>query len=289
MASHATPPLRYRTNIFLSEPLQFRRKDKKPKPKKMVRRIKVKFSHIFLCFLLISGLFVFVQRAYLFLISWDKLNVDHIEVSCQKERIAEDVRQFLEGRSLGNLMILDIHALKAKLVVHPWIKDVRVRKTFPSVLKIAILERQPYAIMKSHRLFLIDREGIKLQETDFYHHWDLPLFVDDKNFLQNSEEKLNLAWAFLESLDPSVRALVDTVDLTEYENVKVKLKDSPTWLVLGEKLFFERVQFYLAQEAFMKQFGPLEYVDLRFEERMYIKPQTIFAKDFSSSIAKEGK
>ncbi len=289
MASHANPPLRYRANVFLSEPQYFKRKVKKSKPNKVQRRIKLKFRHILGSFILIFGLFLSIQKVYLFLISWEKLTVNHIELSCKRDRIAEDIRQFLKGKHLGNLMTLDIHAFKEELAIHPWIKEVRVRKAFPSTLKIAILERQPFAVMNGDPLFLIDGEGIKLQEIDSVDNWSLPLLVDANDFKQDSEGKIALAWAFLQSLDPSMRESVDTVDLTEYENVKVRFKESQTWLVLGEDQFYEKMKLYFAQTSFLNQFGPLEYVDLRFEERIYIKPQNLFAKDFSSSITKEAK
>jgi cell division protein FtsQ len=289
MATQATSPFRYKANVFISEPLQFRRKQKKTKPKKVQRRIKLKSRHILLSYLLICGLFALFQRVYLFLISWDKLEVDRIEVSCPKEEIAEDIRLFLEGKHLGNLLILDIHTLKEKLVVHPWIKDIRVRKTFPSTLKIAILDRQPAALLKTGGIFLIDRDGVKLQKVDSLYRWDLPLLVDSKNFKQNATEKLDLGWTILDNLDPSERAAIAVVDLTEYENAKVKLKESSTWIIIGESRFQERMKLYRAQNTLFRQYGPLEYVDLRFEERIYVKPQSLFANDISPSIIKEAK
>lgn len=289
MATHASSPLRYKANVFISEPLHFRRKEKKTKPRNVQRRIKLKFRHILICFLLIGGLFTFFQRVYLFLIFWDKLNVDRIEVSCPKEQIAEDIRLFLDGKHLGNLLILDIHTLKEKLVVHPWIKDVRVRKSFPSTLKISILQRQPAALLKESRIFLIDREGIKLQEVDSLASWDFPLFVDTNNFKANIAEKLDLGWAFLDSLVPSEKKAIAIIDLTEYQNVKVRLKESPAWIIIGESRFHERMALYRAQEPIFKQYGPMEYVDLRLEERIYIKPQKLFAKDIAPSMIKEAK
>lgn len=289
MATQVTSPLRYKANVFISEPLHFRRKEKKTKPKKVQRRIKLKFRHILLCFLLISGLFTFVQRAYLFLITWDNLDVDRIEVFCPKEQIAEDIRLFLGGKHLGNLLILDIHTLKEKLVVHPWIKDIHVRKNFPSTLKISILERQPAALLKKNRIYLIDREGIKLQEVDSLVNWDLPLFVDSNNFKENIAEKLDLGWALLDNLDPSERETIAVLDLTEYENAKVMLKESPTWIIIGESKFHERMKRYRTQEPIYEQYGPIEYVDVRFEERIYIKPQKLFANDISPSMIKEAK
>lgn len=287
MATQATSPLRYKVNVFTSEPLQFRRKEKETKPKKVQRRIKLKFRHIFFSFLLICGLFTLIQRTYLFLISWEKLNVDRIEVSSTKERIAEDIRTFLEGKHLGNLLILDIHSLKEKLTVHPWIKEIRVRKNFPSTLKIAIEERTPVALLQKNHLCLIDRDGVTLQKVGSLNTWDLPLLVDSNKFAENFEEKLDLGWALLDSLDPSERENIAVVDLTEYENAKVQLEESPTWILLGGSRFHERLKLYRSQESLFSRYGPLEYVDVRFGERIYIKPQYQFANDISPSLTKE--
>ena len=287
MATQVTSAPRYKANAFTSEPVHFRRKDKKTKPKKVQRRIKLKFRHIFVSFLLLCGLFTLLQRAYLFLISWDKLNVDRIEVSSTNEQIAADIRLFLEGKHLGNLLILNIHSLKEKLTAHPWIKDIRVRKNFPSTLKIAIEERFPAALLQKGHVCLIDKDGETLQEVASLNTWDLPLFVDAQNFEKNIAEKLDLGWGVLDSLDPSERGEIAIVDLTEYENAKVKFKESPTWVIIGGNRFREKIQLYRAQEYLFKQYGPLEYVDLRFEERIYIKPQKLFASDISPSLIKE--
>ena len=208
-------------------------------------------------------------------------------MSCPQEQIAEDIRLFLEGKHLGNLLILDIHTLKEKLTVHPWIKEIRVRKNFPSTLKVAIEDRHPAALLQKSHICLIDRDGVTLQEVDSLNSWDLPLFVDSKDFKENIAEKLDLGWALLDSLDPSEREEIAVIDLTEYENAKVKFKESPTWVILGDSRFHERLKLYRAQESLFKQYGALEYVDLRFEERIYIKPQKLFAHDISPSMIKE--
>jgi hypothetical protein len=83
------------------------------------------------------------------------------------------------------------------------------------------------------------------------------------------------------------REEIEVLDLTEYENPKINLKDSPTWILIGERRFHERMKLYRDQEPILKQYGPLEYVDLRFGKRIYIKPQKLFANDISPSLIKE--
>jgi len=287
MATQATSPLRYRANVFASEPLQFRRKEKKPKPKRVQRRIKLKLRHILLCFFLICGVFILFQRAFLFLISWDKLDVDRIEVTCAEQQIADDIRSFLEGKHLGNLLLLDIRNLKEKLMVHPWIKDIRVRKNFPSTLRISVEKRHPAALLKQGNVRLIDREGKELQEVVSSQRWNLPLFVDSENFAKHLEEKLQLGWELLDSVDAADRGAIEVVDLTEYGNAKVKLRESSIWIILGGSRFQERMKIYRTQKPLFERYGALEYVDLRLEQRIYIKPQRLYANDMARRMVKE--
>ena len=143
--------------------------------------------------------------------------------------------------------------------------------------------------LNNNGFFLIDREGVKLQEVNSQLSWDFPLFVDSRNFEENIDEKLSLGWTILDSLNPLEREAIAVIDLTEYENAKIKLKESPTWILIGGKGFQKRMKLFRANEPVFKRYGPLEYVDLRFEERIYIKPQHIFANDFSPSYIKEAK
>ena len=272
MAVNLNPVFKYQSEYFHTQSLHFRRKDKKTKTKKIKGKIKLGYKNIIFSFLFISVLFVAFQQACLFLISWEKLSIDRIVVSCNNPQIQADSQQFLKGKILGNILLLNINRLRQALESHRRIKEVRIRKIFPATLKIKIEERIPAAVIKKQSAFLIDRQGVQLDPVVLRANSNIPLFIDDGNFQLHAQEKQDLAWKCMESLTPAQKDKIDILDLSDYNNVKVKLKDSLTWLKLGENRFSEKIQTYQTEHSYLKLYEPLEYVDLRIPGRLIIKP-----------------
>lgn len=273
MASHLNPPLKHRTHSFFSEPMQFQRGKGKIKTKKIQRKIKLKFKHILFSFLLLGGIFYSIQQFYLFLISWDNLDIKEIEIASRKPKVKEEIQLFFEGKNLGNLLLLDIGHLQDVLSAHRWVKEVRVRKILPSTLKIEIKERTPVALLKKGDLYLIDEEGVLLKKIERREEMNLPLLFDLDNFQKEYKEKLKLAWKCLHDLSPSQRERIEVLDLTEYENITVQLKKEQTRLILGDDQFSQKLKSFQESRAAFKKYGDLEYVDLRIPDRFYIKPK----------------
>lgn len=60
--------------------------------------------------------------------------------------------------------LVDIHALREKLLDLSWVKDARVSRQLPDTLVIDIVEREPVAVLrKPNRLVLIDGSGHELE------------------------------------------------------------------------------------------------------------------------------
>ncbi|MEE8378065.1 MAG: hypothetical protein V3R45_06800, partial [Candidatus Aminicenantaceae bacterium] len=84
-------------------------------------------------------------------------------------------------------------------------------------------------------------------------------------------EKIDLARECLEKMTSKERQNIEILDLSETLNVKVKTRDSLTWLILGNNLFVENFRRFLAEKTYLERLGDLEYVDLRFQDRFFIK------------------
>ncbi len=272
MAINLNPVFKYQPEHFHTQSLYFRRKDKKTKTKKIKRKIKLGYKNIIFSFLFISILFMAFQQAYLFLISWEKLSIDRIVVSCSNPQIQADSQQFLKGKILGNILLLNINRLRQSLENLNRVREVRIRRIFPATLKIKIEERVPAAVIKKQSAFLVDRQGVQLDPVVLTANSSIPLFIDAGNFQFHAQEKQDLAWKCMESLTPSQKEKIDILDLSDYNNIKVKLKNSLTWLKLGENQFSEKIQRYQADYSYLEPYEPLEYVDLRIPGRLIIKP-----------------
>jgi cell division septal protein FtsQ len=257
MAYNLNPTVRHRTHSLLAEPMQFQRGRGKIKTKKIQRKIKLKFKHILFYIILLGGIFFSLQQSYLF---------------SQKPEIKQEIQQFLKGKHLGNILLLDIGLLQEKFTAHRWIKGVRVRKILPSTLKIEIHARTPAALLKHNHTYVIDEEGIFLEQLKQGETVNFPLLIDSNLFQKDYEEKLNLAWECLRSLSPEEKEQLEVLDLTEYENVTVRLKENQTRLILGNDRFSEKIRLYTRMQAKLEKYGDLEYIDLRLHDRLYIKP-----------------
>jgi cell division septal protein FtsQ len=220
------------------------------------------------------GIFYFFQKLYVFLISWDYLNIREIKVICSREDTQKEIEGKLSEQNLGNILLADLVHLQQTIKDHQRIKEVQIRKIFPASLRIEIEEREPVAILQTENLYLIDGEGHLLEKVDSTENLSFPLLIDTDNFQKSYEEKLRLAWECLKSISVSEREKIKTLDLSYFGWVTLYLKDNDTRLVLDYRNFAQNLKFFYEHyHNFKARFGPLEYVDLRFQDRLYLKPQ----------------
>ena len=74
--------------------------------------------------------------------------------------------------------LVDVGAIRKRLLQYGWVKDARVSRRFPDTLVIDIVERMPAALWQDdRRLSLIDAEGVVLDRVPVSHMPDLPLLI----------------------------------------------------------------------------------------------------------------
>ena len=274
MAVNLHPPFKIRIEPFIAEPARYRRRETEVKARKIQRKFRVKMRHAGFSLLLITGLFIGVQQGWIFLTGWDRLNIDRIEIRCRKPGLRSAAARWLEQHISGNLLLLDIRRLREALEANTWIKTVRVRKHFPSTLRVEIRERIPAALLGLRSLMLIDREGMELAPTAPDAGWDLPRFVDRDRFQDDRQGKLARAWRFLDALAPEDRARVDIIDVGHFTDIKVKRDDFPAWLRFGRGQFPAKMNNFHTERAYLEGGLPLEYVDLSLVDRVVSQPQS---------------
>lgn len=74
--------------------------------------------------------------------------------------------------------LVDVTAIRERLLEYGWVKDARVSRRFPDTLVIDIVERTPAALWQDEdRLTLIDKEGVVLDRVPVSQMPDLPLLI----------------------------------------------------------------------------------------------------------------
>jgi cell division septal protein FtsQ len=74
---------------------------------------------------------------------------------------------------------------------------------------------------------------------------------------------------------PKLAGQVSQIDVTDARNAIVLLKGDTALLRVGDERFTERLQSYLdLMPALRERMPDIDYVDLRFDERVYVRPQS---------------
>jgi len=290
MGSSVSSSYKSRSGILLYEPMHYQRGQsaKKVDKKRIKRKMSLRFRHVSLYFLLLVGIFYLIQQCYLFLISWDYLNIKEIDVICSDEAVKQNVDYIMKEKKSVNILLLNIGYLQHRIEEHKWIKEAHIRKVFPATLRIEARLREPVAVLQKEGLYLIDIDGNQLEIVTSLENMGLPLLVDSNNFQKNYEEKLVSAWECLNSLSNLEKDKIKTFDLTHYGWTTLHLRNKKTKIIVGYNNLPQKLKFFEEHHSNLEaRFGQIEYIDLRFEDRFYIKPQEKKNKHINPNPKKE--
>lgn len=98
--------------------------------------------------------------------------VDHV-VTDELQRAAEAA-----GRDKAPQALVNVSAIRDRLLKFGWVKDARVSRRLPDTLVIDIVERKPSALWQNRgQLALVDPEGVVLDRVPVDKMPDLPLLI----------------------------------------------------------------------------------------------------------------
>ena len=211
------------------------------------------------------------------------LTITRISVSGNSRMSRGEVVALLDGLRGTNMVTADLESWRQKLLGSPWVAEAAIRRVLPGTVAVAISERQPMGIGRvGNDLYLIDdRGGIIDQFGPNYAEFDLPI-IDGlaapprDNGPLIDEGRAGFAAHVLASLQahPNLAKRVSELDVRDARDAVLLLKGDTTLVRLGNEQFAERLQSYLdLAPALRERVAGIDYVDLRFDERVYVRPQ----------------
>lgn len=210
------------------------------------------------------------------------LQVDRIVVRGTERLSTGQVLSVLSGLRGENIVWSDLSAWRLRLLSSPWVRDAALRRSLPSTIEVIVSERQPVGIARiDGRLYLVDDRAVVIDEYGpQYADFDLPI-IDGLTSpaasagAQPDAARADLAARLIASLGsrPEVARRVSQVDVSDLHNAAVILSGDPAVLYVGEDRFLPRLQSYLdLVEALQERVQQIDYVDLRFDDRIYVRP-----------------
>ncbi|HVR38404.1 MAG TPA: FtsQ-type POTRA domain-containing protein [Thermoanaerobaculia bacterium] len=181
----------------------------------------------------------------------------------------DDVTQRYRG---VNFFHIDIAGVQRDLGGLPWIRRIDVEKKLPDTLRIRIAERQPIALVKiGERLMYVDEDGVSFAElSPAVGDDDLPLVSDA------SGDELARTVALLRDLrarDPQVYSRISEVRPIAPRGFAIFDRELGAVVYANaDDVTTKWRDLYAIVRAENLDAASIEYADLRFADRIVVKP-----------------
>jgi cell division protein FtsQ len=209
------------------------------------------------------------------------LQVDHIVVHGNERLSKGEVLAMVDGLRGESLFGTDLDRWRRRLMASPWVRDAALRRSLPSTVDIAISERMPVGVSRvGDAMYLVDERGILIdQYGPPYSDLDLPivdgLATPSSDGTAADTARADLAARVIASIrtKPDLAKRLSQVDVSDLHNASVILSGDPAVIYLGDDLFVQRLREYVDLAAALRERVPnIDYVDLRFDDRIYVRP-----------------
>jgi cell division protein FtsQ len=208
--------------------------------------------------------------------------VAHITVTGTQHLSTGQVMALIEGLRGQNILLVRLEDWQRRVLASPWVADATLRRSLPGTVEVRIVERHPIAIGRvGEELFLVDERGDEIDKYGpRYADFDLPI-VDGlaRGGAQDAganERRAQLASRLLGDVRtrPDLARRISQLDVSDPRNAVVIVDQETVRIRLGDERFVERLQSYVdLAQALREQVPAIEYVDLRFGERVYVGSQ----------------
>ncbi len=258
----------------------FRRAKVKPGRKKPARAW---LSWRSLRIVMTSALAIYAgYRAFDLVVSASTLQVQKILVRGNVRLSSGEVQALVDDLRGTSIITADLTKFRSRLMASPWVADVALRRVLPSTIEVFVSERRPIGVCRLGReLYLLDRTGSVIDEFGpQYAEFDLPIIDGVVRPPSGAEPAIDarrtaLAASVIDALaaHPELAARLSQIDVGDPQNAVVLLDGDPALLYLGTEKFAERLQSYVElAPALRERVAEMDYVDLRYDRRLYIKP-----------------
>ena len=207
--------------------------------------------------------------------------VSRIVVSGNSRLSSGEVESLVDGLRGQSVWTVDFEQYRRKVMDSPWVADVTLWRVLPATVELRVVERVPLAVARlGSQLYLVDRSGFTIAEYSAqYRTFDLPvidgLIVPPAAGAPRIDEaRVSLARRFLDAVHASeLRDRVSQIDVSNARDAIVVLDAETVFLHVGDDRFVERLRTYVDLGPTLRErFSQIDYVDLRFGERVYVRP-----------------
>jgi cell division protein FtsQ len=193
-----------------------------------------------------------------------------------------EVLAIVGGLRERSLLRANLDRHRARLLESPWVAEASLRRVLPATVEVTVVERSPIGLCRiGSRLYLVDGDGAVIDEHGpQYADLDLPIIDglagpprDGQPLLDAERARLAARLLTAIAAQPSLARRVSQIDVRDAHDAVLMLDGDAALIHVGEERFLERLQSYVElAPALRARVAAIDYVDLRFDERVYVRP-----------------
>jgi cell division protein FtsQ len=214
-----------------------------------------------------------VSLGYLLLVSAKSAFVVREIVFSGNAHLSDDeLRSFAGLKGGENLITLSSAAIYEKISASPWIREVSVRKEFPDRLVILVKEAEPFALLDMKgRLFIVDERGKMLERLRESSMPFLPIIAGDPfGDKEVFSEAIRLVRAIKET---GLMAKKNRIEVIARRLNELAVNLDGVVVKVGAGEYEDKLsRFAELEDEIENRHIPVDYIDLRFANRVVVKP-----------------
>jgi cell division protein FtsQ len=188
-------------------------------------------------------------------------------------RLSDDELRTFSGLKGGeNLLTLSGPAVVRKMEESRWIASVSIRRELPNRIIVKITETRPFALLDMKgRLFLVDNRGTMLEKLKQSTVPFLPV-ISGNPFREKEAfaEAIHLAMAIKNT---GISAQKDHVEIIAHKPEELAANLDGILVKIGTGDYEEKLaRLIQVENEIRKRQIPVDYIDLRFANRVVVKP-----------------
>jgi cell division protein FtsQ len=229
--------------------------------------------------LLIAGATAAGAAVYSWLGRSTLFSVRDVDMNSCAQVTRDEVAGMLAAGKGGTIWSLSAEAIGRRLLTHPWIREVRVRKVFPDRLVVRIEERRPVAMINLDALYYVDEEGDVFKRLSAYDSKNFPIITGfsradlsarDAVALRNLRRTIDL----LHQAESGVLSQnVSEIHFDPQEGFTLVTRDTGLALKIGTMEPREAMQRIEEALPKLSRLGKVRgAVDLKYAGRIFVRP-----------------
>jgi cell division protein FtsQ len=180
----------------------------------------------------------------------------------KEQQLKELILPYVQAGFFG----LSAGKLEQALLTNPWIKEVTIRRIWPSILEITLSEKQPVASWNHTGLLMSDGTYLTPENHELLEN--LPQFTGP----ENQQQQVLTAWTQINQMLAPLNLTVMVIDLSDRLSWTIKLNNNIT-VILGQNQIWDRLKNFVA--IYPKVIGDNKRqalnVDIRYQNGLAVK------------------